>query len=295
MRKNKPVFNEAFHNFADTLLVKFQNNENPKTRLMRQQLNSTARDFGFAPLTPVLLQSLRDIMSEKGYKIQIGASAVFISRKPVTNVDPAQWPALIENICRVLDKRWMESGEKHIRLTPAQFRNIATIWPDDNPDFNVMCIDAMRAKGYILTFRVNYIDLRPVGTESKPGKKPAEKAVDETPRIRVMTARQFLPIAMAGRRVGWRQGFSHALIINAKHPMGGESALTSAVVMVPDAVVDCNNATLSHFGLFHGDVVLVNESGLKQIQGATILDAGTGRQHDIYVHAIALQKDSSHA
>lgn len=294
MRHKKLVFNEAFHNFADTLLAKFQNTDNPKVRLMRQQLTTTASDFGFSPMTPVLLQSLRDIMNEKGYKIQIGAQAVFISRKIVTNVDREQWPALIQNICKVLDKRFMESGEKHIRLTPFQFRNIATIWPDDNPDFNRMCVEAMAENGYTLTFRVNYIDLRPKGTESKPGKKPSEHTVDQVPRIRVMNARQFLPIALAGRRVGWRQGYSHALLINAQHPMGGDSALTAAVVMVPDAVVDCNEAALTNFGLFNGDVVLVNEAGLRQIRGATLLDAGSGRHHKISVHAIPLQKDSSH-
>uniref|UniRef100_A0AB39CEN4 Uncharacterized protein n=1 Tax=Pseudomonas phage HRDY3 TaxID=3236930 RepID=A0AB39CEN4_9VIRU len=295
MRQQKPVFNEAFHNFADTLLAKFQNNENPTLRLSREQLIGVARDFGFYPLNSVLTRSLREIMGEKGYKIQIGAQWVFISRKAVTNVDPEQWPALIENICKCLDKRWMESGEKHIRLTPAQFRNVATIWPDDNPQFNERCVEAMANIGYTLTFRVNYIDVRPKGTESKPGKKPRDLHKQEPARIRVMNGRQFLPIALKGRRVGWRQGFSHALLINAQLPMGQQAALTNSVLMVPDAVVDCNGAVLTNVALFNGDVLLVNEAALLQVKGGSLLDAQTGHQHALAIHAIPLQKDSSNA
>lgn len=169
--KPRVEFSEKFHQFASDLIARCSATENPKLRLPRRHVNALASDYGFLPLTNQNQRALRELMGERGYKIQIGADAVFISRLPVSNVGPEQWPALIENICEKLVSRFTESGESLLRLSPAKFRNLATIWPADNPDFNQHCVDEMAERGYSLIFRVNYVDLWITGTETKPAKR----------------------------------------------------------------------------------------------------------------------------
>ncbi|AFH14893.1 hypothetical protein LU11_gp362 [Pseudomonas phage Lu11] len=215
--------------------------------------------------------NLRNAMRERGYKIQIG-SAVFISRLPVTNVDESQWPALIDNICNRLVSIFEETDAPFLRLSPAKFRDIATIWPADNAKFNEQCSEAMRKHHFNLTFRMQYIDMRPAVEEPKQ-----EDAVENpTPLAKVMNGRSMLGHLLSPRRTTWRRGFTYALTVNVKDSKGAVSTLDRAIIYFPDSVVDENGVTLTYFALNSGDVVLTNNAGLLQFQNADIVDSVYG-------------------
>lgn len=290
--KPRVEFSKPFHMFADNLISRCAGSDNPKVRISRRQVNALAGDYGFLPLTNQNQRALRELMGERGYKIQIGADAVFLSRLPVTNVNQDQWPALIDNICRKLDQLYRENNEKQLRLTPAKFRNIATIWPNDNAEFNQACVDEMRELGYMLIFRVNNIDVCKVGDEPKPGRRVVVRPPEE-PRFQVMTARAMLPYLLHPRRVAWRRDFSHALVINAKHKGDWAStALSHALLHLPNAILDDSHDYIHHIALNHGDVLLVNESGYALIKTCTVKCVDSGSVYEPDIMASALHKES---
>jgi len=292
MRTNKPrvEFSEKFTNFAETVIAKFVAAENPKLRIMRQQLNAMATDFGIDIVKNTGKQALREFLTERGYKIHIGAAAVYVSKIPVTNVPEDQWPKLVENLATRLVQIYAEKGEPYLKIWPAQFRNIATVWPADHMAFNQMVIDRMLALGYTLSFHVNSVDMRPVGTKPRKGKRP----VDEQrpgPRIRLMTGRSFLPVALSGRRVSWRRGFTHALMLNAVTGENEQSALTTAMLLLPDdrRVLDCNNIDMHALAISCGDVLLANDEALENIKHGHIVDVTNGHRYPLAIQLVSLK------
>lgn len=290
--KPRVEFSKPFHMFADNLISRCTGSDNPKVKIPRRHVNVIAGDYGFNPLTSQSQRALRELMTERGYKIQIGADAVFISRLPVTNVGQDQWPVLTDNICRKLDQLYRENNEKLLRLTPAKFRNIATIWPNDNVAFNQGCVDEMRELGYTMVFRVNYIDVCKIGDEPKPGKrKPNVKQAE--PLVEVANGRRLLEAALHPRRVGWRAGFSHALVINVKsHGDWASTALSRALLHMPSAVLDTNGESLHTIALNHGDVLLVNESAYELVKGCRVKCIDSGSTYSPDIIARALHKES---
>lgn len=290
--KPRVEFSKPFHMFADNLISRCTGSDNPKVKIPRRHVNVIAGDYGFNPLTSQSQRALRELMTERGYKIQIGADAVFISRLPVTNVGQEQWPVLIDNICRKLDQLYRENNEKLLRLSPAKFRNIATIWPNDNVAFNQGCVDEMRELGYTVIFRVNYIDVCKVGDEPKAGKRVVKRE-PELPCFEIMNGRQMLPFLLHPRRVVWRRGFSHALVINARSKGDWAStALSHALLYLPDAILDESHDYIHHIALNHGDVLLVNESAYKLIKTCRVKCIDSGSMYDPDITAHALHKES---
>jgi hypothetical protein len=290
--KPRVEFSEEFKAFAGQLIDQCNKSDNPKLRITRRALNVLASDHGFRILTTPNQRALRELMGERGYKIQIGAEAVFLSRIPVTNVSQDQWPALIDNICQKLIQMYGETGEETLRLSPAKFRNVATIWPADNPAFNQQCVEAMAARKYTLVFRVNYIDLCADYIKPVHGKKPAPAVVLE-PLVEVMNGRQLLPIALHPRREVWRRGFTHALLINAKHKGSwGDTALSHGLLHFRDAVVDKNGAVLTQLALNHGDVLLVNDLAYAEVKKCKISCIDSGSVYEPAIMAVPLHKDS---
>jgi hypothetical protein len=291
--KPRVEFSKQFHKFADDLIGRVGGSDNPKVRIPRRTVNALAADYGFTPLTNPNQRALRELMGERGYKIQIGADACFISRLPVTNVEPDQWPAIIENICMRLKQLFVETNEKLLRLSPAKFRNVATIWPNDNPAFNQACVDEMQELGYTMVFRVNYIDVCKIGDESKPGKrKPNAKQAE--PLVEVANGRRLLEAALHPRRVGWRKGFSHALVINVKSAGDWAStALSRALLHMPSAVLDINGESLHTIALNHGDVLLVNEAAYELVKGCRVKCIDSGSTYDPDILARPLHKESA--
>lgn len=288
--KPRVEFSKQFHKFADDLIGRCNRSENPKLRVPRRTVNALAADYGFTPLTNPNQRALRELMGERGYKIQIGADACFISRLPVTNVEPEQWPAIIENICMRLDQLYREANEKQLRLTPAKFRNVATIWPNDNPAFNQACVEEMQELGYTMVFRVNYIDVCKIGDEAKPGKRVVVRPPEE-PRFEVMNGRTLLPLAMAPRRVAWRRGFTHALMVNAMTPGNfGSCALSHAILHLRDAWQHGDGVS-SHIALNHGDVLLVNETAYELIKTCRVKCVDSGSVYDPDIIATPLHKE----
>lgn len=295
MQRPKPrvEYSEKFQMFADNLITRCAETSSEKVRMTRRHVNALAAYYGFAPLTNPNQRALRELMGERGYKIQIGAAAVFLSRLPVTNVEPAMWPALIDNICQKLGALYHASdenttGKKLLRMTPAKFRNIATIWPADNLAFNQACIEEMFELGYTMIFRVNYIDVCAIGDESKPGKRKAN-VKQAQPLITLMNGRALLEAALHPRRLAWRAGFSHALMINAKGKGSWAStALSRALLNLREPVHDSNGTTMTTLALNHGDVLLVNAAAYALIKSCTVrcLDSGSVYEPDILARAL---------
>lgn len=289
--RNKPrvEFSEKFINFAESVINQFNTANNPKLAIRRHKLNVMAQDFGIDISVNAGKQGLRDFLRERGYKIHIGASAVHVSKIPVTNVPKDQWPSLVENLGRRLLALYVEKGEQVMRIWPAQFRNIATVWPADHVEFNQMVIDHMQKHGYTLTFHVNSVDMRPVGTEGKRGKKPAVVA-PERPMVEVMNGRSFLPIALAGRRVSWRRGYTQALMVNAKPRLApGSIALNTAFVLLRSPVYDKNGAEHMALVVQNGDVVLVNDAAHDLIKDSQVRCAVVGTYHEPDILAVSLK------
>lgn len=299
MQRPKPrvEYSEKFQMFADNLISRHTEVRSPKLRMPRRHVNALASDYGFAPLTNQNQRALRELMSERGYKIQIGADAVFLSRLPVTNVEQTMWPALIDNICQKLGALYHATdentaGKKLLRLTPAKFRNIATIWPADNPAFNQACVEEMFELGFTLIFRVNYIDVCAVGDEPKVGKrKPDVKQAK--PLIAVMNGRALLEAALHPRRMAWRAGFSHALVINAKVKGSWQStALSRALLHMREPVHDSNDVAMTVLALNHGDVLLVNEAAYPLIKSCTVRCLDSGSLYEADLMPTVLHKES---
>lgn len=288
MRKTTRVeFSDPFKEFGQELINRFIKTESNRLRMTRLTLNALAREHGVFPLENAGNVALRDLLGSQGYKIQIGVSAVHVTRIPVTNVPREQWPALIENICEKLEKLFAEKGEPILRLWPAAFRNIATVWPADHYEFNQMCSDQMHERGFTLTFHVNNIDLRRIGTEGRRGKR-REGTGPEVPKVEIMNGRSFLPIALAGRRVSWRRGFTHALMIGAQCESGAQIAMSRMMVFLPDAVTDNNGHTLTCLALSSGDVVLVNQSAYDQLKTCAVYGVDQKRNYKMSIQAVDL-------
>lgn len=267
-------YSQQILNITGSLIQTYEAAGKARLRMSRLALTSAVdshmENVGLLKL-PATRTNIRNAMRERGYKIQIG-SAVFISRLPVTNVDESQWPALIDNICNRLVTIFEETDAPFLRLSPAKFREIATIWPADNARFNEQCSEAMRKHHFNLTFRMQFIDLRPVVEEPK-----AEGEVENpTPLVKVMNGRSMLGYLVSPRRTTWRRGFTYALTVNVKDSKGAVSALDRAIVYFPDAIVDENGCALSFCALNSGDVVLTNNAGLLQFQNADIVDSVYG-------------------
>lgn len=266
-------YSQQILNITGSLIKTYEDAGKARLRLSRHALASTVdshmENVGLLKLTNTRT-NIRNALRERGYKIQIG-SAVFMSRLPVTNVDEAQWPALIDNICNRLVTLYEETDAQILRLTPAKFRDIATIWPADNARFNEQCSEAMRKHHFNLTFRMQFIDMRPVELEPEEG-----VAENPTPLVKVMNGRSMLGYLLSPRRTTWKRGYTHALTVNVKDSKGEVSALDKAILYFPDSIVDENGHTLTYCALNSGDVVLTNNAGLLQFQNADIVDINYG-------------------
>lgn len=289
--KPRVEFSKQFHKFADDLIGRVGGSDNPKVRIPRRTVNVLAADYGFTPLTNPNQRALRELMGERGYKIQIGADACFISRLPVTNVASDQWPAIIENICTRLVQLYRETNEKLLRLSPAKFRNVATIWPNDNPAFNQACVEEMQELGYTMVFRVNYIDVCKIGDEPRPGNRVVNRA-PEKPHFEVMNGRTMLQFLLHPRRVAWRKGFTHVLLVNAMTPGNfGSMALSYAILYLHDAWKYGEDVPPS-IALNHGDVLLVNEAAYELVKTCRIKCVESGSIFPPDIIATPLHKDS---
>lgn len=207
-------------------------------------------------------RSMRELMKSRGYKITFGIAGVTVSQIPIIDVDKTQWPALIENICvRLIDTLKM-CNPNGLTLSPATFRNIATVWPNSNDEFNNECSAAMLKRGYHLRFTAKCVFVT---------KKPLRPVIQ--PRVRLLRGRCMIGLLLASRRTDkWKEGFTHAVTIDIKarvYPDKGLPLNPSVFVGLPDAVIDCNGAALTCLVVGMHDVVLVNAQALEQLQNST--------------------------
>jgi hypothetical protein len=207
-------------------------------------------------------RTLRELMKSKGYKITFGIGGVTVSQLPIINVDKDQWPALTRNICDRLVQLMKGADQNGLVLSPATFRNIATIWPNANDEFNTACSLIMLERGYQLRFTAKYVFVT---------KKPLRPVVH--PRVRMLRGRCMIDLLLNRRRSdAWRKGFTHAVTIDIKarvYPEKGIPLNPSVFVGLPDAVLDENNAALTCLVVGMHDVLLVNGPALEQLQNST--------------------------
>lgn len=207
-------------------------------------------------------RTMRELLKSKGYKITFGIGGVTVSQLPIINVDKEQWPALIRNICDRLVQMMKAADPNGLVLSPATFRNIATIWPHANDEFNTACSTMMIERGYHLRFTQKFVFVT---------KKPLRPVVH--PRVRILRGRCMIDLLLNKRRSeGWKKGFSHAVTIDIKarvYPDKGIPLNPSVFVGLPDAVLDENNAALTCLVVGMHDVVLVNDQALEQLQNST--------------------------
>jgi hypothetical protein len=207
-------------------------------------------------------RTMRELMKSKGYKITFGIGGVTVSQIPIIDVDKTQWPALTRNICDRLVDLMKSAAPNGLVLSPATFRNIATIWPNTNDEFNTACSLVMLERGYHLRFTAKFVFVT---------KKPLHPVVQ--PRVRLLRGRCMIDLLLNHRRSeSWKKGFTHAVTIDIKarvYPDKGIPLSPSVFVGLPDAVIDCNGAALTCLVVGMHDVVLVNAQALEQLQNST--------------------------
>lgn len=242
--------------FVDELLSLFENGKDTRYVMSAHMFTVLARQHCDANKTQLanckgtaFNRSIRELMTTRGYNITIGANAV-ITKLKVVSVDREQWPQLVQNICeRIIECMGVATD---VSMTPAQFRNIATVWPDQEPAFNNACVVEMRNKGFDMKFTKKRIYVKLLDTE----------ATDEKPTIFVLTASQLLDYVTGV--LPHLPVLTHSVVLQ-----GG----VSAVCVLPEyASVNSDYGMIDTCNVYLGDnVALTNEAGAALLQKAKVL------------------------
>lgn len=261
---NKCDFSPAYKQFASDLINTF--NQKGRATYFMPVMAFTKAATNYIPGYVYAHQTksaMRELMKSRGFKISFGIG-VTLTQIPVVNVDKAQWPALIGNICDRLVQLMKSAEPNGVALSPATFRNIATIWPDTNDEFNRDCSSTMLERGYHLRFTAKHVFV------TKKSPRPVEQ-----PRVKILRGRCMLNLLLSSTdRRTWKRGFTHAVTIDVKARIWPDAAKgfptsPSVFVGLPDAVLDCNDAALTCLIVGMHDVLLVNASALEQLHKST--------------------------